>query len=250
MLAGTPIGPVHLALAETRLRMLARQGLLSDLRAEIAELERIAAATGSPQALAFAHWGRADLCLHAGDHRGAKHATAVMMRLAREQNSVLLLEEAHRPAVCIALAWGDQAAARQLAEEGRRLARGAAFRPCRSSQLGCSPSPTSSLVPGRRRPRVRTTCWRSAIGSVRRGAAAALCVRRWYIPGAVGSPRRWHACAMPARCTGRGWPMTSTCSESAMCVKPWRCYGAAMSNRHSVSRGRSSRVDSPLRCSA
>ena len=86
MLAGTPIGPVHLALAENSDANARRQGLLSELRAEIAELERIADATGSEQALTFAHWGRADLCLHAGDHLGAERAIAVMMRLAREQN--------------------------------------------------------------------------------------------------------------------------------------------------------------------
>lgn len=122
LLAGTQIGQMHLALAETRMRMLARQGLLSELGSEIAELEDIAVATGSPQAVAFAHWGRTDLCLNVGDYRGAQRASAAMMRLAGEQQSVIMLEEAHRPAVCIALAWGDLPAARQLAREGRRLA--------------------------------------------------------------------------------------------------------------------------------
>jgi hypothetical protein len=45
------------------------------------------------------------------------------MRVTREEGWTLLLEEAHRAAVCNALAWGDHATARQLAEDGRRLAR-------------------------------------------------------------------------------------------------------------------------------
>jgi DNA-binding CsgD family transcriptional regulator/tetratricopeptide (TPR) repeat protein len=122
-LASVPIAPVHLAVAETRMRMLARRGKLDELRAEIAELERIAEVTGSRPARAFATWGRADLCLQSGDHRGTERAVRVMMGLAREQGSVLLLEEAHRPAVCNAFSWGDHATAVRLAEEGRRLAR-------------------------------------------------------------------------------------------------------------------------------
>jgi DNA-binding CsgD family transcriptional regulator/tetratricopeptide (TPR) repeat protein len=122
-LSDMPIGPEHLTVAKTRMRMLARRGLVPELRGEVDALDRIAAATGSRQALAFAHLGRADLCLRSGDHGGAERATSLVMRLAREENSVLLMEEAHRPAVCNALAWGDHAAARRLAEEARRLAR-------------------------------------------------------------------------------------------------------------------------------
>jgi len=122
-LAGTPIGPEHLAVAETRMRMLARRGLARELRAEIEALDRIAEATGSRQAVAFANLGRAGLCICTADHRGAEHATSLVMRMAREENSILLLEEAHRPAVCNALAWGGHTAAHRLAEEGRRLAR-------------------------------------------------------------------------------------------------------------------------------
>lgn len=123
ILTGTPVGPVPLDVAETRLRMLARRGQLAELRTDVAELSRIAAATGSARALAIAHWGEADLCLHTGDHQGTERAVAAMMQLARAENSVLLLEQASRPAACNALAWGDHQAARRLAAEGRRLAR-------------------------------------------------------------------------------------------------------------------------------
>jgi DNA-binding CsgD family transcriptional regulator/tetratricopeptide (TPR) repeat protein len=122
-LTGTPTGPEHLALAETRMRILARRGLVPELRAEIAALERLGMATGSRQALALARWGDVDLRLRAGDRWGAERALSTMMQLAREENMVLLLEEAHRPAACNALAWGDLRAARRAVGEGRRLAR-------------------------------------------------------------------------------------------------------------------------------
>lgn len=122
-LSGTPIGPVHLAVAETRMRGFARRGLVPELRAEVEALDRLVAATGSRQALAVAHLGRTDLCLRSGDHVGAERAASLVMRLAREDDSGLLLEEAHRPAVCNAMAWGDHTAARRLAAEAWRLAR-------------------------------------------------------------------------------------------------------------------------------
>jgi DNA-binding CsgD family transcriptional regulator len=121
-LAGTPVGPEHLAIAETRMRMLARRGLLPELRAEVAALDRIAAATGSRQALAFANLGRSELSLNTGDHHGVEYAASRVMQVAREENWVVLLEAAHRPAICNAFAWGDHAAGRRLAEAGRRLA--------------------------------------------------------------------------------------------------------------------------------
>jgi DNA-binding CsgD family transcriptional regulator/tetratricopeptide (TPR) repeat protein len=121
-LSGTPIGSVHLAVAETRMRLLARRGLVAELRTEVEALDRIAAFTGSRRALAYANLGRSDLCLRSGDHDGVERAARLVIQMAREDGSVLLLEEAHRPAYCNALAWGDHAAARQLADEARRLA--------------------------------------------------------------------------------------------------------------------------------
>jgi DNA-binding CsgD family transcriptional regulator/tetratricopeptide (TPR) repeat protein/biotin operon repressor len=122
MLAGAPMAAERLAVTETRLRMFARRGLMRELTAEIRTLD-IAAASGSRQALALANLGRSEVCLRSGDHDGAERAISVVINVAREEGWILLLEEAHRPAVCNALAWGDHATARQLAEDGRRLAR-------------------------------------------------------------------------------------------------------------------------------
>jgi DNA-binding CsgD family transcriptional regulator/tetratricopeptide (TPR) repeat protein len=122
-LSGTPVGPEQLALAQTRAVAMARRGRVRELSDEVAALDRLAAATGSRQAVAFAELGRSDLCLRSGDHDGAESAVSIVMRIAREDGSILLLEEAHHPAFCNALAWGDHALARQLADEGRRLAR-------------------------------------------------------------------------------------------------------------------------------
>ena len=121
-LAGVPVGPEHVALAMTRASAFARRGKVTELRAEVPELERLAAATGSREALAFAHVAEADLCMRAGDYRDAEEAIALAMQIAREDGAILLLEQAHRPAVCKALAWGDHATARRLAERGLRLA--------------------------------------------------------------------------------------------------------------------------------
>src|SRR4029453_9794412 len=96
--------------------------LMRELTAEIRTLD-IAAASGSRQALALANLGRSEGCLRSGDHGGGERAISVVINVAREEGWILLLEEAHRPAVCNALAWGDHATARQLAEDGRRLAR-------------------------------------------------------------------------------------------------------------------------------
>jgi DNA-binding CsgD family transcriptional regulator/tetratricopeptide (TPR) repeat protein len=122
-LSGTPLGPEQLALAQTRAVAMARRGRVRELRDEVTALDRLAAATGSRQAVAFAELGRSNLCLRSGDHDGAERAVSVVMRIAREDGSILLLERAHLPACCNALAWGDHALARELAEEGTRLAR-------------------------------------------------------------------------------------------------------------------------------
>jgi DNA-binding CsgD family transcriptional regulator/tetratricopeptide (TPR) repeat protein len=123
LLSEMPMEAERLAVTETRLRMFARRGLMRELTAEIGMLDRVAAATGSRQALALANLGRADVCLRAGDHGGAERAISVVMKVAWEERWTLLSEEAHRSAVCKALAWGDHATARELAEDGRRLAR-------------------------------------------------------------------------------------------------------------------------------
>jgi DNA-binding CsgD family transcriptional regulator/tetratricopeptide (TPR) repeat protein len=123
MLPDMPLVAERLAVTETRLRMFARRGLLRELSAEIRTLEHVAAVTGSRQALALANLGRSEVCLRSGDHGAAERAISVVMRVAREEGWILVLEEEYRPAVCNALAWGDHAAARQLAEDGRRLAR-------------------------------------------------------------------------------------------------------------------------------
>ena len=123
LLSEMPMEAEWLAVTETRLRMFARRGLMRELTAEIGMLDRVAAATGSRQALALANLGRADVCLRAGDHGGAERAISVVMKVAREERWTQLSEEAHRSAVCKALAWGDHATARELAEDGRRLAR-------------------------------------------------------------------------------------------------------------------------------
>jgi DNA-binding CsgD family transcriptional regulator/tetratricopeptide (TPR) repeat protein len=122
-LSGTPVGPEQLALAQTRAVVMARRGRVRELGDEVAALDRLAAATGSRQAVAFAELGRSNLCLCSGDHDGAERSVSVVMRIAREDGSILLLEQAHHSACCNALAWGDHALARQLAEEGTRLAR-------------------------------------------------------------------------------------------------------------------------------
>jgi DNA-binding CsgD family transcriptional regulator/tetratricopeptide (TPR) repeat protein len=122
LLSDMPMAAERMAVTETRLRMFARRGLMRELTAEIRTLDS-AAASGSRQALALANLGRSELCLRSGDHAGAERAISVVINVAREEGWVLLLEEAHRPAVCNALAWGDHAAARHLAEDGRRLAR-------------------------------------------------------------------------------------------------------------------------------
>jgi DNA-binding CsgD family transcriptional regulator/tetratricopeptide (TPR) repeat protein len=121
-LSGTTVGPEHLALAEARMRVFARSGQVRELREEIDALDRLAVTTGSRQALVFTHLGRADLCLRSGDHAGADHAVSLVMQVAREDGLILLLEEAHRPAFCNALAQGDHELARKLAEEGHQLA--------------------------------------------------------------------------------------------------------------------------------
>jgi tetratricopeptide (TPR) repeat protein len=177
-LSGTPMGPEHLALAETRMRVLARRGLVPELRAEIAELERLAAATGSRQALAFAHWGSVDLCMRAGDHRGAERAISMIMQLAREENMVLLLEEAHRPATCNALGWGDIPAARRAVGEARRLARETGV-PAAEALEQISLTFVDFLAGAWDD---ATTCADAALAlshrvGMRRSAAAALCVR-------------------------------------------------------------------------
>jgi DNA-binding CsgD family transcriptional regulator/tetratricopeptide (TPR) repeat protein len=123
MLPDMPMVAERLAVTETRLRMFARRGLMRELSAEVRTLDHVAAATGSRQALALANLGRSEVCLRSGDHSGAEQAISVVMAVAREEGWILVLEEEFRPAVCNALAWGDPAAARQLAEEGRRLAR-------------------------------------------------------------------------------------------------------------------------------
>jgi hypothetical protein len=79
VLPDTHPGPVHLAVAETRMRMLARRGRLAELRAEAAELERIGTITGSSRAQLFARWAQADLCLSSGDHHGTNEVIAAMM---------------------------------------------------------------------------------------------------------------------------------------------------------------------------
>lgn len=119
----TPLGPVHLSVAETRMRLYARRGLVSELSAEVDTLDRLVAATGSRRALALAQLGRGALCLRSGDHAGTVRAVSEVMRMAREDGSVRLLEDAHRPAVCNAVAWGDHQNARRLAVEARQLAR-------------------------------------------------------------------------------------------------------------------------------
>jgi DNA-binding CsgD family transcriptional regulator/tetratricopeptide (TPR) repeat protein len=177
-LSGAPMGPEHLALAETRMRVLARRGLVPELRAEIAELERLAAATGSRQALAFAHWGSVDLCMRAGDHRGAERSISMIMQLAREENMVLLLEEAHRPATCNALGWGDIPAARRAVGEARRLARETGI-PAAEALEQISLTMVDFLAGAWDD---ATTCADEALAlshrvGMRRSAAAALCVR-------------------------------------------------------------------------
>jgi DNA-binding CsgD family transcriptional regulator len=122
-LAGTPIDPEHLAVLVARVRMRARRGLLAELRADVSELDRMADATGSPRDRVFARWAGVDLYLHSGDYDAADRAITAVMRLARDENSLLLLEEAHRPAVCRAMAWGDQDSARRFGAEAQRLAR-------------------------------------------------------------------------------------------------------------------------------
>src|SRR4029453_15415225 len=70
-LSGTPVGPEHLALAQTRAVAMARRGRVRELSDEVEALDRLAEATGSRQAVAFAELGRSDLCLRSGDHGGA-----------------------------------------------------------------------------------------------------------------------------------------------------------------------------------
>jgi tetratricopeptide (TPR) repeat protein len=118
-----PLAGEYLAVTETKLRMLARTGQVRELGAEIERLDNIAAATGSQQALVLAALGRTGVYLQSGDHGAVERAVSLVMSVARQNGSIFLLEEAYRPAVCNALAWGDHAAARQLAQDGRRLAR-------------------------------------------------------------------------------------------------------------------------------
>jgi DNA-binding CsgD family transcriptional regulator/tetratricopeptide (TPR) repeat protein len=118
-----PLAAEYLAATETKLRMLNRTGQVRELGAEIERLDSIAAATGSRQALALAALGRTGVYLQSGDHGAVERAVSLVMSVARQEGWIFLLEEAHRPAVCNALAWGDHAAARQLAQDGRRLAR-------------------------------------------------------------------------------------------------------------------------------
>ena len=54
----------------------------------------------------------------------ALHPDEGELLLARAENSILLMEEAHRPAICNELASGDVRAERRLAEDAQRLARG------------------------------------------------------------------------------------------------------------------------------
>ena len=49
------------------------------------ELERLAAATGSRQALAIAHVYESDLCMRAGDYRDADGAIALAMQIAHQE---------------------------------------------------------------------------------------------------------------------------------------------------------------------
>jgi tetratricopeptide (TPR) repeat protein len=159
-LSGTPVGPEHLALAEARMRAFARRGLVRELRDEVETLDRLAATTGSRQALVFAHLGRADLCLRSGDHAGADHVVSLVMRIAREDGLILLLEEAHRPAFCNALAKGDHALARRLAEAGHQLAQEAGV-PARQIITGLCMA-FADVIAGRwtRRRRGQVTCLR------------------------------------------------------------------------------------------
>ena len=55
VLADVPVGPEHVALAVTRAYAFARRGRVTELRGEVPELQRLAAATGSRVALVIAH---------------------------------------------------------------------------------------------------------------------------------------------------------------------------------------------------
>ena len=145
--------------------MFARRGLMRELTAEMGMLDAVAAATGSRQALALANLGRSDVCLRAGDHGGAERAITAVMKVAREERWTQLLEEAHRSAVCKALAWGDLATARQLAEDGRRLARETGVPAEDSLPESFWHSHTSSPAPGMRRAATGTGCLSCVTGS-------------------------------------------------------------------------------------
>lgn len=120
-LTGLEPGPAHARLAASRAHMAVRAENVPELRAWIAELDRLHERTGLPEARRVALGARYEVAVATGRYTEGRAYLAAGIELAESLGDEAG-EVARRPGFFIELQWGNLAAARAMAEEGLRLA--------------------------------------------------------------------------------------------------------------------------------